>query len=189
MAELTGNCLIGQSGGPTAVINASVAGAINEALNHECIDQIYGCLNGVLGILQEDFIDLASESQQTIRALRHTPGAALGTCRYKLKKQQDFERVLEVFKAHNIRYFFYAGGNDSQDTADKISKLAQQQGHELRVIGIPKTIDNDLPTTDHCPGYGSVVPARPRLHPRGDGPLGGLDRRGRRAREAPRPSP
>jgi 6-phosphofructokinase 1 len=155
--ELTGNCLIGQSGGPTAVINASVAGAVTEALNHSCIEEIYGCLNGVLGILNEDFIDLAAESQQTIRALKHTPGAALGTCRYKLKKQQDFERVLEVFKAHNIRYFFYAGGNDSQDTADKISKLAQAQGYDLRVIGIPKTIDNDLPITDHCPGYGSVV--------------------------------
>ena len=111
----------------------------------------------VLGILQEDLIDLASESQQTIRALRHTPGAALGTCRYKLKKQEDFDRVLEVFKAHNIRYFFYAGGNDSQDTADKISKLAQQQNYDLRVIGIPKTIDNDLPVTDHTPGYGSVI--------------------------------
>ena len=157
MAELTGNCLIGQSGGPTAVINASVAGAVSEALNHSCIEEIYGCVNGVLGILNEDFIDLAAESQQTIRGLKHTPGAALGTCRYKLKKQQDFDRVLEVFKAHNIRYFFYAGGNDSQDTADKISKLAQQQGYELRVIGIPKTIDNDLPITDHCPGYGSVV--------------------------------
>jgi 6-phosphofructokinase 1 len=157
MSELTGNCLIGQSGGPTAVINASVAGAVTEALNHACIEEIYGCLNGVLGILEEDFIDLAAESQQTIRALKHTPGAALGTCRYKLKKQQDFERVLEVFKAHNIRFFFYAGGNDSQDTADKISKLAQQQGYELRVIGIPKTVDNDLPNTDHCPGYGSVV--------------------------------
>jgi len=157
MAELTGNCLIGQSGGPTAVINASVAGAVSEALNHSCIEEIYGCVNGVLGILNEDFVDLASESQQTIRGLKHTPGAALGTCRYKLKKQQDFDRVLEVFKAHNIRYFFYAGGNDSQDTADKISKLAQQQGYELRVIGIPKTIDNDLPITDHTPGYGSVV--------------------------------
>jgi 6-phosphofructokinase 1 len=114
-------------------------------------------LNGVLGILQEDLIDLASESQQQIRALRYTPGAALGTCRYKLKKQQDFERVLEVIKAHNIRYFFYIGGNDSQDTADKISKLAQQQGYELRVIGVPKTIDNDLPVTDHCPGYASTI--------------------------------
>ncbi len=157
MAELVGNVLVGQSGGPTAVINASVAGVVAEALNHSCIEEIYGCLNGVLGILQEDLIDLASESQQTIRGLRHTPGAALGTCRYKLKKQQDFDRVLEVFKAHNIRYFFYAGGNDSQDTADRISKLAQQQGYELRVIGVPKTIDNDLPVTDHCPGYGSVI--------------------------------
>jgi 6-phosphofructokinase 1 len=157
MAELVGNVLVGQSGGPTAVINASVAGIVAEALNHESVEEIYGALNGVLGILQEDLIDLASESQQQIRALRHTPGAALGTCRYKLKKQSDYERVLEVFKAHNIRYFFYIGGNDSQDTADKISKLAQQQGYELRVIGVPKTIDNDLPITDHTPGYGSVI--------------------------------
>lgn len=155
--ELVGNVLVGQSGGPTAVINASVEGVISEALNHDCIEEIYGTLNGVLGILNEDFIDLASESQQNIRGLRHTPGAALGTCRYKLKTQADFERVLEVFKAQNIRYFFYAGGNDSQDTADKISKLAQEQGYELRVIGIPKTIDNDLVATDHCPGYGSVI--------------------------------
>ena len=157
MAELVGNLLVGQSGGPTAVINASVAGVVSEALNHSCIEEIYGGLNGVLGILNEDFIDLASESQQTIRGLRYTPGAALGTCRYKLKKQQDFERVVEVFKAHNIRYFFYAGGNDSQDTADKISKLAQQMGWEMRVIGVPKTVDNDLVSTDHCPGYGSVI--------------------------------
>ncbi len=148
---------MGQSGGPTSVINASVAGIVAEALNHECIEEIYGTLNGVLGLLQEDLIDLASESQQQIRALRHTPGAALGTCRYKLKKQADFDRVLEVFKAHNIRYFFYIGGNDSQDTADKISKLALQQGYELRVIGVPKTIDNDLPTTDHTPGYASTI--------------------------------
>ncbi len=157
MAELVGNVLVGQSGGPTSVINASVAGLIAEALNHECIEEIYGTLNGVLGILQEDLIDLASESQQQIRALKHTPGAALGTCRFKLKKQADFDRVLEVFKAHNIRYFFYIGGNDSQDTADKISKLAQAQGYELRVIGVPKTIDNDLPGTDHCPGYASAI--------------------------------
>src|ERR1017187_2298365 len=157
MDELVGNVLVGQSGGPTSVINASVAGIVAEALNHVAIEEIYGGLNGVLGILQEDLVDLASESQQQIRALRHTPGAALGTCRYKLKRQQDFERVLEVFKAHNIRYFFYIGGNDSQDTADKISKLAKEQGYELRVIGVPKTIDNDLTGTDHCPGYGSVI--------------------------------
>jgi 6-phosphofructokinase len=158
MSELLeGNCLIAQSGGPTSVINSSLAGAVTEALNHECIEEIYGGLNGVLGILNEQLVDLADESQQTIRALRHTPGAALGTCRFKLKRGEDFDRVLEVFEAHNIRYFFYAGGNDSQDTADKISKLANEKGYALRVIGIPKTIDNDLVTTDHTPGYGSVI--------------------------------
>src|ERR1700712_3361770 len=157
MAELVGNVLVGQSGGPTSVINASVAGIIAEALNHENIEEIYGALNGVLGILHEDLIDLASESQQQIRALRHTPGAALGTCRFKLKKQADFERVLEVLKAHNIRYFFYIGGNDSQDTADKISAHAVAAGYELRVIGVPKTVDNDLAGTDHCPGFGSAA--------------------------------
>jgi len=157
MAELAGNVLVGQSGGPTAVVNASVAGIIAEALNHDCVEEIYGSLNGVYGLLQEDLIDLAAESQQQIRALKHTPGAALGSCRYKLKKPADFDRVLEVFKAHNIRYFFYIGGNDSQDTAAKISAHAQAQGYELRVIGVPKTVDNDLPATDHCPGYGSAA--------------------------------
>ncbi len=155
--ELEGNCLVAQSGGPTSVINSSLAGVVAEALNHECIEEVYGGINGVLGILNEQLIDLASETQQTIRALRHTPGAALGTCRFKLKRQQDFERILQVFEAHNIRYFFYIGGNDSQDTADKISKLAQERNYALRVIGIPKTIDNDLVTTDHTPGYGSVI--------------------------------
>ena len=155
--QLEGHCLVAQSGGPTSVINASLSGVVAEALNHECIEEIYGGLNGVLGILNEQIIDLAAETQQNIRGLRYTPGAALGTCRYKLKKQADFDRVLEVFEAHNIRYFFYAGGNDSQDTADKISKLAQERGYDLRVIGIPKTIDNDLITTDHTPGYGSVI--------------------------------
>ena len=158
MAEpLEGNCLVAQSGGPTSVINASLAGVVAEALNHECIEEIYGGLNGVLGILNEQLVDLAAESQQTIRALRHTPGAALGTCRFKLKRSEDFDRILQVFEAHNIRYFFYAGGNDSQDTADKISKLAAERGYDLRVIGIPKTIDNDLVSTDHTPGYGSVI--------------------------------
>jgi 6-phosphofructokinase len=155
--ELIGNCLVAQSGGPTAVINASVAGVVAEALNNPCIEEVYGGMNGVLGILKEELIDLAEESQQNIRGLRYTPASALGTCRFKLKREQDYERILEVFEAHNIRYFFYCGGNDSQDTADKISKLAQSKGYELRVIGVPKTIDNDLVTTDHCPGYGSVV--------------------------------
>lgn len=155
--ELSGNILVAQSGGPTTVINSSLAGVITEGLNHDCIEEIYGSLNGVLGILNENLVDLAEESQQTVRALRHTPGAALGTCRYKLKKEQDFERIIDVLVAHNIRYFFYIGGNDSQDTASKISQHAVNRGHKMRVIGIPKTIDNDLPMTDHCPGYGSAI--------------------------------
>ena len=155
--ELVGNCLIGQSGGPTAVINASVAGVIAEALNNSCIEEVYGSLNGVLGLLNEDFVDLAAESQQAIRGLRYTPGAALGTCRVKLKKPADFERTLEVFKAHNIRYYFHIGDADSQESAAKISELAKAQAYELRVIGIPKTIENDMPATDHCPGYGSAI--------------------------------
>jgi 6-phosphofructokinase 1 len=157
MAELVGNCLIGQSGGPTAVINASVAGVVAEALNHASIEEVYGSLNGVLGLLNEDFVDLAAESQQAIRGLRYTPGAALGTCRTKLKKPADVERVLAVFKAHNIRYYFHIGDADSQETAVKISDLAKSQDYELRVIGVPKTIENDLPATDHCPGYGSAI--------------------------------
>lgn len=156
--ELTGNLLVAQSGGPTPVINASLAGVITEALQYEDnIVEIYGGLNGIQGILNEQLIDLAAESQQTVRALNHTPGAALGTCRYKMKKQQDFDRVLDVFAAHDIRYFLYIGGNDSQDTAAKINALAIERGYDLRVIGVPKTIDNDLPVTDHCPGYGSVI--------------------------------
>ena len=157
MEELTGNVLVAQSGGPTAVINASLAGVITEALNYDCIEEIYGGLNGIEGILNEQLIDLAEESQQTVRGLRYTPSSALGTCRYKLKSEQDFAKLLSVFKAHNIRFFFYIGGNDSQDTADKISSYAAANNYEMRVIGIPKTVDNDLVMTDHCPGYGSVV--------------------------------
>lgn len=156
-SELIGNVLVAQSGGPTAVINASLAGVIDEALNHDCIEEIYGGLNGVLGILQERLIDLAEEPQKAIRGLRFTPSSALGSCRYKMRKDADFERMIEVFKAHNIRYFFYIGGNDSQDTADRISKQAASSDWEMRVIGIPKTVDNDLVVTDHTPGYGSVV--------------------------------
>lgn len=155
--ELNGNCLIAQSGGPTAVINSSLAGAITEALNHPCIEEIYGARNGVVGILQEDLVDLAEESQQVIRGLRTTPASALGTCRYKLRRAEDFDRILEVFRSHDIRYFFYIGGNDSQDSADRIAALAAERDYDLRVIGIPKTIDNDLTATDHCPGYGSAI--------------------------------
>ncbi len=157
MAELVGNCLIGQTGGPTAVINASVAGVVAEALNHACIEEVYGSLNGVLGLLNEEFVDLAAESQQAIRGLRSTPGAALGSCRAKLKKAQDFERALAVFQAHNIRYYFHIGDGESQETAVKLAEAAAAQNYELRVIGIPKTVENDIPATDHCPGYGSAI--------------------------------
>ena len=164
MAELTGNLLVAQSGGPTAVINASVAGVIQEAGRHECIEEIYGGLNGIFGILNETLVDLNEEKAKSIEGLKHTPAAALGTCRYKVdfKKQpakaaQDMDRLFAVFQAHNIRFFFYAGGNDSQDTTNKIHQEAVKRGWEMRCIGVPKTIDNDLPHTDHCNGYGSVI--------------------------------
>jgi ATP-dependent phosphofructokinase / diphosphate-dependent phosphofructokinase len=164
MAELVGNLLVAQSGGPTAVINASLAGVIQEAGKHECIEEFYGGLNGILGVLNEDLIDLNEEKARTIEGLKYTPAAALGTCRYKIdfKKKpeqaaRDMNRLFDVFKAHNIRYFFYIGGNDSQDTANKIHLESIQRGHEMRVMGVPKTIDNDLPHTDHCPGFGSVA--------------------------------
>jgi 6-phosphofructokinase 1 len=164
MAELVGNLLVAQSGGPTAVINASVAGVVQEAARHRCIGKIYGGLNGILGILNEQLIDLGAERPETIEDLKFTPAAALGTCRYKIdfkkkpeKAARDMDRLFQVFQAHEIRYFFYAGGNDSQDTADKLHGEAIKRGYEMRVIGVPKTIDNDLPHTDHCPGFGSVA--------------------------------
>ena len=165
MSELVGNLLVAQSGGPTSVINASVAGVIQEAGKHmDQIEEIYGGKNGILGILNEELMDLYEEKQSSIEGLKHTPGAALGTCRYKIdfkgkpdEAAKDMDRLFQVMEAHNIRYFFYAGGNDSQDTAHKIHLEAEKRGYDLRVIGVPKTIDNDLPHTDHCPGYGSVI--------------------------------
>jgi ATP-dependent phosphofructokinase / diphosphate-dependent phosphofructokinase len=164
MAELVGNLLVAQSGGPTSVINSSLAGVIQEAGRHDCIEEIYGGANGILGILNEDLIDINDERVKSIEGLRHTPAAALGTCRYKIdfkrrpdKAAKDMDRLFEVFQAHNIRYFFYIGGNDSQDTSHKVHEEAVKRGYELRVIGVPKTIDNDLPHTDNCPGYGSVI--------------------------------
>jgi 6-phosphofructokinase 1 len=161
---LNGNLLVAQSGGPTAVINASVAGVVIEARKRDCIKNIYGGANGILGILNETIIDLGKEDPETIQGLRYTPAAALGTCRYKIdfKKKpeqaaRDMDRLFDIFKAHDIRYFFYIGGNDSQDTADKVALEAVKRGYDMRVIGVPKTIDNDLPHTDHCPGFGSVA--------------------------------
>ena len=164
MAELVGNLLVAQSGGPTSVINASLAGVIQEAGRHECIDEIYGGANGILGILNEELIDINEEKARTIEGLKYTPAAALGTCRYKLdfKKKaeqaaKDMDRLFQVFEAHNIRFFAYIGGNDSQDTSHKIHEEAVKRAYPMRVIGVPKTIDNDLPHTDNCPGYGSVI--------------------------------
>src|SRR5689334_6393311 len=164
MAELAGNLLVAQSGGPTAVINASLAGVLQEAGRHEGVEEIYGGVNGILGILNEELIDINEQKARTIEGLKYTPAAALGTCRYKIdfKKKpepaaRDMDRLFEVFQAHNIRYFFYIGGNDSQDTSHKIHLEAVKRNWEMRVIGVPKTIDNDLPHTDSCPGYGSVI--------------------------------
>src|SRR2546430_3208959 len=159
--QLRGNAVVAQSGGPTTVINASACGVIREALRQGVIEDLYGANNGILGIIQEDLFDLRAESADAIAGLRSTPSAAIGSCRYKLgdlvKDRDKYQRVLEVFKAHDIRYFFYIGGNDSMDTADKVNRLAAGEGYELRVVGVPKTIDNDLAGTDHCPGYGSVA--------------------------------
>jgi ATP-dependent phosphofructokinase / diphosphate-dependent phosphofructokinase len=164
MADLVGNLLVAQSGGPTAVINASLAGVIQEAGRHECIEEIYGGANGIVGVLNEELIDINEQKAKAIEGLKYTPAAALGTCRYKLdfknrpdQAAKDMERLFEVFQAHNIRYFFYMGGNDSQDTAHKIHEQAKARGYDMRVNGVPKTIDNDLPHTDHSPGYGSVI--------------------------------
>jgi 6-phosphofructokinase 1 len=158
---LRGKALVAQSGGPTAVINSSACGIIQEALKHPPITGIYGANNGILGVLEEDLFDLAAESTETIAGLRCTPSSAIGSCRYKVgqlaKDRSKYERLLEVFKAHDIRWFFYIGGNDSMDTADKVNRLAAERGYDLRVMGVPKTIDNDLGFTDHCPGYGSVA--------------------------------
>ena len=157
MAALRGKLIVAQSGGPTPVFNNSACGMIQEALRHEDVfDEMYGAVNGVMGILHEQLIDLRKETPATIAGLRKTPATALGTCRRKLN-EQDMERILAVFEAHNIRYFFYNGGNDSMDTANKISQMAAAANYEMRVIGIPKTVDNDLVETDHCPGFGSAA--------------------------------
>jgi len=161
MTNSKGNVVVAQSGGPTAAINSSACGVIQEAIKSGKISRVIGATNGILGILKEDLFDISAEKPETIEALKQTPAAAVGSCRYKLKSLEeskaDFERILDVFGAHNIRYFFYAGGNDSMDTADKVNKLAAESGYELVCIGIPKTVDNDLACTDHCPGYGSVA--------------------------------
>lgn len=154
--SLRGNACIGQSGGPSIVINASLVGAIHAAKESGVIEHFYGAAHGVSGVLNEQLFDLFEEEDDVVNAMRYVPSAALGTCRIKVT-ESDVARCMEVFKAHNIRYFFYNGGNDSQLTCHQISELAKQSDWEMRVIGIPKTIDNDLVETDNCPGYGSAA--------------------------------
>ena len=156
------NALYAQSGGVTAVINASAAGVIETAReNGDIIGKVYAGLNGIVGALQEELIDTSKESAADVAALKHTPGGAFGSCRYKMKRYQDspleYERLIAVFKAHDIGYFFYNGGGDSADTCLKVSQIAEKMGYPIQAIHIPKTIDNDLPLTDCSPGFGSVA--------------------------------
>ncbi|MDR0751079.1 MAG: 6-phosphofructokinase [Christensenellaceae bacterium] len=161
MEKLVGACVFGQSGGPSAVINASASGVFSEALNQPNITEVYGAAHGIKGILDENFYDISKEKPHELWLLRNTPSSALGSVRYKLKDPRvdntDYKRILEVFKKYNIRYFFYNGGNDSMDTCNKISKFLLGAGYKCNIIGVPKTIDNDLFGTDHCPGYGSAA--------------------------------
>ncbi len=156
------NLFYAQSGGVTAVINASACGVIETARQHkDKIGKVYAGRNGIVGALKEELIDTSKESVKTIAALRSTPAGAFGSCRYKLRSysenKREYERLMDVFQAHNIRYFLYNGGGDSQDTANKISQLSLKKGFPITCIGIPKTVDNDLPITDNCPGFGSVA--------------------------------
>ena len=156
------NLFYAQSGGVTAVINASACGVIETARKQkDKIGKVYAGLNGIVGALHEELIDTNNESAKTIAALRSTPAGAFGSCRYKLKSfeenAREYERLMEVFKAHNIRYFLYNGGGDSQDTANKFAQLSIDKGYPITCVGVPKTVDNDLPITDNCPGFGSVA--------------------------------
>ena len=161
MEKLTGACIIGQSGGPTAVINASAQGVIQTALKADCITRVLGAAHGIKGVLEDKLYDMSQEDPAELDLLQYTPSSALGSCRYKLADPDvddtDYKRILEIFEKYNVRYFFYNGGNDSMDTCNKISKYMQRVGYDCRVMGVPKTIDNDLNGTDHCPGFASAA--------------------------------
>ena len=161
MNELKGACIIGQSGGPTSVINASAYGVIDTALKNPNITAVYGAEHGIKGVLSDRLFDMSQEDPKELELLKYTPSSALGSCRYKIADPDvddtDYKRILEIFKKYNVRYFFYNGGNDSMDTCNKISKYMQKVGYECRVMGVPKTIDNDLYGTDHCPGFASAA--------------------------------
>ncbi len=159
--KLIGSCIFGQSGGPTAVINASAYGVIRAALDADEITTVYGAANGIKGVLEDKLYVMDEEDPKELELLLHTPSSELGSCRYKIadpeKDDTDYKRILEIFKKYNVRYFFYNGGNDSMDTCNKISRYMESVGYECRVMGVPKTIDNDLFGTDHCPGFPSAA--------------------------------
>ena len=159
--KLVGSCIFGQSGGPTSVINASAYGVIKTALEAEEITKVYGASHGIVGVLNDELFVMDEEDPEELRYLLHTPSSELGSCRYKMKDPEvddtDYKRILEIFKKYNVRYFFYNGGNDSMDTCNKISRYMKSVGYECRVMGVPKTIDNDLYGTDHCPGFASAA--------------------------------
>ena len=157
VSRLKGACIIGQSGGPSAAINSSTYGVISEALKSEDITKVLAAEHGIVGVLNERLFDLGQEDEYELELLLNTPSSELGSCRYMLEKEEDFGKILEVFRKHDVRYFFYNGGNDSMDTCLKVSEFLAANNHECRVIGIPKTIDNDLVGTDHCPGFGSAA--------------------------------
>ena len=163
MSILRGNAVVGQSGGPTAAINATLAGVIRGALASDAIETLYGMRNGIEGFLAENLINLSEifADEEKIKILEQTPSAALGSCRKKMKSPKDdpetYEKLIEIFKKHNIRYFFYIGGNDSMDTVCKLSQFAAEHEYEMKVVGVPKTVDNDLSATDHTPGFGSAA--------------------------------
>lgn len=159
--KLIGSCIFGQSGGPTAVINASAYGVIRAALDAEEITKVYGAAHGIKGVLEDKLYIMDEEDPAELELLLHTPSSELGSCRYKIADPEaddtDYKRILEIFKKYNVRYFFYNGGNDSMDTCNKISRYMESVGYECRVMGVPKTIDNDLFGTDHCPGFASAA--------------------------------
>ena len=158
---LKGACIFGQSGGPTAVINASAYGVLKTALESDAITNVYGAAHGIRGVLDDRLYDIRQEDPDELRLLLHTPSSELGSCRYKMADPEvddtDYRRILEIFRKYDVRYFFYNGGNDSMDTCNKISRYMQAHDWECRVMGVPKTIDNDLFGTDHCPGYASAA--------------------------------
>lgn len=161
MSKLKGAMIIGQSGGPTAVINASAYGAIKAGLDSDCITNVYGAAHGIVGVLNDNLYVMNEEDPKELELLKYTPSSALGSCRYKIADPDvddtDYKKILAIFKKYDVRYFFYNGGNDSMDTCNKIAKYMQTVGYACRIMGIPKTIDNDLFVTHHCPGYPSAA--------------------------------